>query len=68
METKFSGILKPVLREYLDPQKLKRQDIFRPAAVTALMNEHLSGSKNRYLELWTLLIFQVWYEHWVKKL
>ncbi len=61
----FAGPLKPLLEDLLSPQRLKRQGLFQPDYVTTLMKEHQARYRDHRKLLWTLLAFQMWYEHWI---
>src|SRR3989344_4946680 len=54
--------MKPLLLETLSPAKLKEQGIFNAGYVEKIIGEHLSGAKNNRKKLWTLLMFQLWYD------
>jgi asparagine synthase (glutamine-hydrolysing) len=56
--------LRSWMLDELAPDRLRRQGIFRPEAVTALVDDHLSGRRDRRKQLWTLLAFQRWWETW----
>ncbi|HEY7676293.1 MAG TPA: asparagine synthase C-terminal domain-containing protein, partial [Candidatus Methylomirabilis sp.] len=60
----FRGPLRPLLRDALAPPRLARQGLFDAAAVEALMAEHETGRRNRWKELWALLVFQLWWERY----
>ncbi len=60
----FRGPLCPLLRDALKPARLSRQGLFNARAVEALIAEHESGRRNRWKELWALLIFQLWWERY----
>jgi asparagine synthase (glutamine-hydrolysing) len=55
----------PMLDE-LSPERLRRQGIFEPAAVQALISEHLAGRRDHRKQLWTLLVFQLWHRRWTE--
>jgi asparagine synthase (glutamine-hydrolysing) len=59
------GPLKSLAENLLAPERLRRQGLFRPEPVAQLFSEHQSGTHNHRKPLWTLLIFQLWHEHWV---
>jgi asparagine synthase (glutamine-hydrolysing) len=61
----FAGPLKPLLEDLLSPQRLKRQGLFQPDYVTTLIKEHQARHRDNRKLLWTLLAFQMWYEHWI---
>lgn len=56
------GRLKPLLQEMLSEDRLKRQSIFNGREAARLMEEHFSGRKDLRKPLWTLLVFQLWWE------
>jgi asparagine synthase (glutamine-hydrolysing) len=58
--------LKPLALDMLSPAKLKSQGIFNPTYVQRLLDEHLAKRFDHRKLLWTLLIFQMWYDRWAK--
>jgi asparagine synthase (glutamine-hydrolysing) len=50
--------------ELLEPARLRSQGIFEPVAVGALVADHLAGRSDNRKALWTLLMFQLWYENY----
>lgn len=54
--------MKYLIDEYLAPQKLNRQGIFRPHQVESLVREFLFGKEDRSWQIWNLIVFQVWHE------
>ena len=54
--------LAPLLDRLLDPRRLKRQGLFRPDEVARRIGEHRSGVRDHRKPLWTLLMFQLWYD------
>lgn len=58
------GDLSKVLRDELAPEKLKREALFDPGKVSALVDDHLSGRRDRRKALWTLLVFERWLGRW----
>lgn len=55
------GRLRPLVEELLGEDFLRRQGLFNPAAVRALVDEHVSGRADRRKSLWTLLVLQLWW-------
>jgi asparagine synthase (glutamine-hydrolysing) len=53
-----------LLDELLEPTRLRAQGIFEPAAVGSLVAGHLAGRSDNRKALWTLLMFQLWYENY----
>jgi asparagine synthase (glutamine-hydrolysing) len=62
----LKGFLNPLMHEMLSPSRLITQDLFNHEYVQELMREHEQGIANHYKQLWTLLIFQLWYENFIK--
>ena len=59
------GALSPLLREYLTPERLAAGGLFEPAAVSTLVEDHLSGRAERGHQLWLLLQLELWRERWL---
>jgi asparagine synthase (glutamine-hydrolysing) len=53
----------PLLDE-LAPARIRREGFFQPAAVATLIDDHLSGRRDRRKQLWTLFMFQRWLTAW----
>lgn len=49
----------------LEPQTLQR-GYFRPKAVRGLVNEHLSGRRNRSGVLWRMLVLELWHRNYLQ--
>jgi asparagine synthase (glutamine-hydrolysing) len=49
----------------LDPARLRREGLFRPEAVGALVDQHRSGKRDHRKPLFTLFMFQRWRETWL---
>ncbi len=60
------GPLSPLLDRLLDPERIKRQGLFRADEVTRRVAEHRSGARDHRKPLWTLLMFQLWHETWLR--
>lgn len=60
--TWLKGKLNPLLREMLAPERLRKQNLFNVDYVQKLIAEHEQGRANNYKQLWTLLVFQLWFE------
>lgn len=58
----FRNELKPELLEMFSREKLEKQGIFEYSYVNEILEEHFSGKKNRKNEIWTLYVFQKWYD------
>lgn len=49
-------------RDILSPERLAIHGYFEPAQVDSLINDFLSGDDSLTFRLWTLIVFQIWYE------
>lgn len=58
------GDLLPMVRDALAPSVLRRQGFFDPAAVTALVDAHVAGTRDYGQQLWSLLVFSLWCERY----
>jgi len=53
-----------ILGILLEPRTLER-GYFNPKAVRQLVDEHLSGRRNRPGDIWLLLIFELWHRNFL---
>jgi asparagine synthase (glutamine-hydrolysing) len=60
------GPLKPLVLQYLDTTTIDQQGIFRKETVGQLVRDFYAGRKEKYLRIWHLLMFQMWYQRWMK--
>lgn len=56
----FSGLLET----YLAPARLDSQGLFNATEVQRLVNEHRANLANHSHRLWSLIVFQAWYDKW----
>jgi asparagine synthase (glutamine-hydrolysing) len=59
------GPLRPWAEELLAPAALREHGLFDPAQIRQTWLEHLSGKRNRASQLWGVLMFQAWHQHWM---
>jgi asparagine synthase (glutamine-hydrolysing) len=64
VETWLEKELKPLVMEFLSPEKIKVHGLFNEEKVSGLVNEFYSGRKEKYLKIWHLLMFQMWFDKW----
>ncbi len=62
----IKGQLRPLARDLLSPERMRRTGLFDPAYVTRLLDEHERGVANHRKLLWTLLMFELWQESFVE--
>lgn len=53
---------RPLLEDLLNQRKLAQHGLFDHKIVNQLKSEHITGKKNNQYQLWSLLIFQNWFE------
>ena len=58
----FRGPLREQLQETLSQDRIRREGLFNPGAVQALVGDHLSGRRDNRKQLWTLFVFERWLE------
>jgi asparagine synthase (glutamine-hydrolysing) len=59
------GPLAPMMDRLLGRQRLQRQGLFQPDEVARRIAEHQAGVRDHRKPLWTLLMFQLWHDHWL---
>ncbi len=59
------GSLKPLLDDYLGEVNIKKMNLFNYNYINKIVEEHLSGKKDNRKQLWTLLVFAIWYRKWL---
>lgn len=60
------GPLAPLMDRLLGHDRLAKQGLFHPGEVSRRIGEHQSGVRDHRKPLWTLLMFQLWYDHWIE--
>lgn len=58
----LKGPLRDWAETLLDPGRMREQGFFNPQVVQRAWSEHLAGTANRQTQLWTILMFQSWFE------
>ena len=58
------GELKAWANDLLSKESLKNQDIIDSDFVSKIWNEHLKGERDNTSKLWTILMWQSWYNQW----
>lgn len=62
----LKGRLNPLMHDLLAPERLKEQGLFNAAYVQTLIAEHEKGVASHHKQLWTLLVFQLWHDNFLK--
>lgn len=61
----FKHELKDMLLSYCEPDRVAATGLFRPQAVTALIDEHMAGYRDHGRALWGLLNYMIWHFKYV---
>ncbi|WP_158797045.1 asparagine synthase (glutamine-hydrolyzing) [Pedobacter sp. L105] len=56
--------LKDMVNSYLNLEKLQQHGLFNNQVVLAIVGNFYNGRKENYLQVWYLLMFQMWYDQW----
>lgn len=66
MDKWLKNDLNGLLQKYLSESNIKAQGIFDEKYVNKSLEEYLSGKSDSAHKFWFLLMFQMWYEKWMK--
>ena len=58
--------LKPLLLSVLDKQKIEKQGVLNARLVEEMVMAYLNEEKVDFQRIWFLLMFQMWYDKWMK--
>lgn len=61
----LKGRLNPLMHDLLAADRLRSQGLFEPEYVGRLIREHETGRASHHKQLWTLLVFQLWYDRFL---
>jgi asparagine synthase (glutamine-hydrolysing) len=62
----LKGKLRPLARDLLSTERVRRAGVFNPEYITRLQDEHERGIANHRKLLWTLLMFELWHESFIE--
>ena len=62
----LKGKLRPLARDLLSPERVRRAGVFNHEYITRLQDEHERGVANHRKLLWTLLMFELWHESFIE--
>lgn len=62
----LKGKLRPLARDLLAPERVRKAGVFDPDYITRLQDEHERGVANHRKLLWTLLMFELWHESFIE--
>ena len=58
--------LKEYVETFVNEKNIREQGIFNWSYVEKLKNDFYGGKKEYDVKLWYLLMFQTWYDRWMK--
>ena len=62
----LKGRLRPLARDLLSPERIRKAGLFDADYVQRLQDEHERGVANHRKLLWTLLMFELWHESFIE--
>jgi asparagine synthase (glutamine-hydrolysing) len=60
-------VLRPLVDEHLSPDRVEAAGFFQPAAVSQVIDNHMSKRSYELWPLWTLLVFHLWYALYIDR-
>ncbi len=61
------GRLRPLVERLLARERLERQGLLRSAVYEEIVQPHLDGREDRSAQVWTLMMFELWYELFIAR-
>jgi asparagine synthase (glutamine-hydrolysing) len=58
------GSLKELFGDSLSHERIRRERFLNPDYVQSLLQDHLSGKRDNRKQLWTLLVWELWVNHY----
>jgi len=58
------GPLRELFGDLLSPHRIKREGFLNPDYVNLLLRDHLIGKRDNRKQLWTLLVWELWVNHY----
>ena len=65
IQTWLANELKDLVKEHLSEQAIGKHGLFNFREVQKLTDEFFNGHTEKYLKVWHLLMFQMWYKKWI---
>ncbi|MEA2017428.1 MAG: asparagine synthase (glutamine-hydrolyzing) [Campylobacterota bacterium] len=61
----FKDELKEYFLKYLNKERLDKEGLLNSDEIIKLRDKYLSGDKENVQRLWSILMFEMWYERWI---
>jgi asparagine synthase (glutamine-hydrolysing) len=65
VESWLTNELRPVVEEALSESNLNKHGLFQASEVKGLLKDLYNGRTEKYLKVWYILMFQLWYNKWM---
>jgi asparagine synthase (glutamine-hydrolysing) len=59
--------LKPLISDLLSPRAVEQRGLFRPQAVSNLLQDHFEQRRDNALKLWGLLMLELWFRMYIDR-
>ena len=56
-----------MMEEVLSPERIKQEGLFNSSYVERLKSDHLRGIANNSHQLWSLMVFEIWRDLYLKR-
>jgi len=66
VEKWLAGELRLLAEAFINEESLKEHGLFNTGVVLDLLKKFYSGNKEKHLQVWYLLMFQMWYARWMR--
>ncbi len=63
----FTGELRDFVLDHLSARQINRMELFKPASVSRLINEHMANKKDNSHQIWGLLYLSLWWQQFINK-
>jgi asparagine synthase (glutamine-hydrolysing) len=61
----INGELRPLISDLLSPHAIGQRGIFRPDAISTLLQDHFQGKRDNALKIWGLLMLELWFRMYI---
>lgn len=61
----INGELRPLISDLLSHRAIEQRGIFRPAAVSRLLQDHFQEKRDHALKIWALLMLELWFRMYI---
>jgi asparagine synthase (glutamine-hydrolysing) len=62
----IQGGLKPLILDVLGKKSIEQMGLFDAVYIETIVSDHMSGAKDNRKQIWTLLMFGLWWRRWME--